>query len=437
MKKVLLGLLLLAGISFASDIAFNGSYWAMTYYRGKIGFSEWKKLGVNSCMIYRDEDSSRAAAAGFPFYDEYVLPQIGWDNKVKTKYADICAAYFEEGNKNMLRRNPSLSDSSYWSQSKRIINSTVNKQKNSNPLAYSIGDECSVTSYTKPFDFDFSESALSAFSVWLKKEYGTIENLNKEWGTKFNDFAVVMPFTTDKAKERQNKGEENFSPWADHRTFMETSFADFIKKCKTWAEEADPKTPAGIVGCQMPSTFGGYDWWKICNSMNFIEAYDIGNNVDMIRSFTDTKKVLNVSTTFSSAGEGKRKIWERMLQGERGTIVYDETVNTGVNKVVTGLQDLFLELNSGISKKIFAADRKIDPIAIHYSQSSIHAQWMLETGVDKDRNWTSWSERSNSRFTKNRDGWVKVIKDLGLQFKFVAYEQIENGELIKAGIKYL
>ena len=31
--------------------------------------------------------------------------------------------------------------------------------------------------------------------------------------------------------------------------------------------------------------------------------------------------------------------------------------------------------------------------------------------------------------------FVKVIKDLGLQFKFVAYEQIESGELIKGGYK--
>ena len=36
-----------------------------------------------------------------------------------------------------------------------------------------------------------------------------------------------------------------------------------------------------------------------------------------------------------------------------------------------------------------------------------------------------------------RDSFVRVIEDLGLQYNFVSYEQIENGELIKSGYKVL
>jgi len=38
-------------------------------------------------------------------------------------------------------------------------------------------------------------------------------------------------------------------------------------------------------------------------------------------------------------------------------------------------------------------------------------------------------------FSKSRNGWCKVIEDLGMQYKFVSYEQVENGELVKQGYK--
>jgi len=184
----------------------------------------------------------------------------------------------------------------------------------------------------------------------------------------------------------------------------------------------------------MPSCFGGYDWWRLCKVLTYVEAYDIGNNVEMIRSFTDNKKVFACSTTFNGAGEGRRKVWERFLQGERGTVIYDETVNKGENKVVGGLKDLFLELNNGLSKKFYAAERKSDAIALHYSHSSINATFIMESGMG-NRDWISFNERQSSKFARNRDGWVKMIEDLGVQFKFTSYEQVENGELIKGGYK--
>ena len=435
MKKILSVLLLLAGLSFGSDIGFNGNYWAMTYFKGKIDFSTWKQLGVNSCMVMQEEDAKPAFTAGFPFYNEYVLPQIGYDSKVASMFDFIQRKYFADGEMKRLNRKNSLSDPEYWADSKKRITALVNKKKGQNPLAWCMGDECSVTSYMKPFDYDFNDSALEAMRSWLKGQYGSVENLNKEWETTFSTWEAVKPFTTDQAKDRQSKGQENYSPWADHRTFMNISFADYLAKCRKYAEEIDPKTPVGVAGCQAPSTFGGYDWWRLCQALTFIEAYDGGNNTDMIRSFTDKNKVFTCSTTFGGTGDTKRRIWERLLQGDRGTIIYDESVEKGENKSVKALKDVFLELNCGIAKKIINAERISDPIAIHYSHASIQAQWMLETGIDKNRNWIQWKEGLSSRFSKNRNGWVKVIEDLGLQFKFTSYEQIENGELIKGGYK--
>lgn len=46
--------------------------------------------------------------------------------------------------------------------------------------------------------FDYSDDARNAFQLWCKRRYGTIENLNKAWGTAFwsqelNDFSQIIP----------------------------------------------------------------------------------------------------------------------------------------------------------------------------------------------------------------------------------------------------
>ena len=40
-------------------------------------------------------------------------------------------------------------------------------------------------------------------------------------------------------------------------------------------------------------------------------------------------------------------------------------------------------------------------------------------------------------FPANRDGWVRTIKDLGLQFDFVSSEQVEQGSLASGKYKVL
>ena len=43
------------------------------------------------------------------------------------------------------------------------------------------------------------------------------------------------------------------------------------------AHEIDAATPVGIEGTQMPHAFGGYDLWKLSQSVDWMEPYDTGN----------------------------------------------------------------------------------------------------------------------------------------------------------------
>jgi hypothetical protein len=43
----------------------------------------------------------------------------------------------------------------------------------------------------------------------------------------------------------------------------------------------------------------------------------------------------------------------------------------------------------------------------------------------------------DSEFLRLRESWCKIVEDLGLQYNFVAYEQVERGELAKGGYRVL
>jgi len=78
-------------------------------------------------------------------------------------------------------------------------------------------------------------------------------------------------------------------------------------------------------------------------------------------------------------------------------------------------------------------------VAIHYSQASMRTEWMLAQRPKGDA-WidrTSSSERMDSEFLGVRESYCRLLEDLGLQYKFVAYAQVEAGELLRGGYRVL
>jgi hypothetical protein len=79
------------------------------------------------------------------------------------------------------------------------------------------------------------------------------------------------------------------------------------------------------------------------------------------------------------------------------------------------------------------AARQQDGIALYYSIPSIHGASILgyhQRNTDDD---DEASEKSRLSFTANRDGWVRAIKDLGLQFDFVSTEQVVGQNRLTTG----
>src|SRR5205085_3515914 len=133
-------------------------------------------------------------------------------------------------------------------------------------------------------------------------------------------------------------------------------------------------------------------------------------------------------------------IWWGLFHGHRGSIIWDANLpdyhfvdeeTRQLTPAASTFAETFLELHKGIAKLIINSRRLHDGIALHYSQPSMQVHWLLDN-VPHARKWMlhSGGDRG-SHFTGVRNGWTKLIEDLGLQYEFVGARQIEEGKLTR------
>ena len=91
--------------------------------------------------------------------------------------------------------------------------------------------------------YDYSDNALNAFRLWCERKYGTIENLNKAWGTTFwgqemNDFDEVLIPRFMGADSMVNPGQK-----LDFERFGNDMLLDFYKAERDAIAEICPDKP--------------------------------------------------------------------------------------------------------------------------------------------------------------------------------------------------
>ncbi|HWQ93803.1 MAG TPA: hypothetical protein VN673_19225, partial [Clostridia bacterium] len=229
----------------------------------------------------------------------------------------------------------------------------------------------------------------------------------------------------------------NFSPWADFRSYMDTSLASVLADLRQAARELDPETPVGIEGTQMPHAFGGYDLYKLARAVDWVEPYDIGHAREIFGSFMPAAPLM--TTVFEQETQpARRRLWHLLLEGDKGCIIWWsedclDWKSPGLPLTAKGkaLAPVLKELTSPLAQRFLQAERVRDPVFIHYSQPSIQIDWLLESTVDGSswlRRFSSY-ESGHNHMARVRNGWVKVLQDLGFSPQFVSSEQIEQGAL--------
>jgi len=282
------------------------------------------------------------------------------------------------------------------------------------PAGYVCGDELSVTYYVTPFDYDFTPGCLEKFREWLKEQYPNLNGLNEEWETDFASWEQVVPMTAEEVRDRGN-----YAPWADHRTFMEVTYANFFRFADAALEKGDPGARLGISGSQAATAYGGYDWWRLTDALDFVQAYDHQNTGEMHRSFHD----MLTAPWWGYASTGPRlehQLWRRLLNDNDGGSFFVYTYifwpDYSYTQSTSDAKEYLADIQSGLARLLHECDERATDVYVHYSHPSIHGAFI--TG-------------GQNLFRDNRDGWIKAIEDSGLQMKFLAYAQLDAGELTR------
>ncbi len=415
-------------------------------------FERLKEMGCTAEECYRGQDAAPFVQHNLGFYAENLVPQLAFLHSRRKLYDEDFRGYTNTQDKRFLVRKPCLHDSAFWEEIQRHVQELVRPYIPHQPLLYNLQDELSIGSFASPMDYCFGEHTLRAFRQWLHEQHGSLDALNQEWETHFTSWDKVMPMTTYEVKTREREALaagklENYAPWAAHRAFMDITFAQALARLRDFIREFDPITPVGIEGTQMPNAWGGYDLWRLAQVIDWIEPYDIANSREMFRSFLPPTAPVLGTVFGSDFARIRRKLWWLLLHGDRGCIIWDDGESRCVEKTKDGLPltergkglaPIFAELKA-IAPMLFQLRRVDDRIAIHYSQASIRAHWMFDSREDGNtwpRRFSSY-EATHSRFARVRDSFVRVIEDVGLQFNFVSYGQIESGELLNGNYKVL
>ena len=298
----------------------------------------------------------------------------------------------------------------------------------------------------------------------LSDRLGPLPKANDRWGrragwkavekpTNFQTWSQVLDFLKRFYKELGEVSSAdgwNVSPWCDFRNFMDATFADAVLRAAQVCKSEDPNARCATEGGQCPFPFGWYNYEQVLRAVDVIEPYNIGNNVEVIRSLKP--ETIMVSTHGYEYTPGKpltaedrlqqkravRPIWWGVFHAHRGSLIWDANltnyrfVNEKTRELTPAAEtfsEVFKELHQGIPKLVMNSRRMHDGIALHYSQPSMQVHWLL-SNLKYAREWVAHSGGDRgSHITAVRNGWTKLIEDLGFQYNFVSGPQIEAGRL--------
>lgn len=346
------------------------------------------------------------------------------------------------GKRSLATRPHSLADPKTIQQMKEHLARNINTTKKGLALAYAFDDEISLGSFVTPCDVDIHPLSIAWFREWLRNEYKQINSLNKEWDTNFRSFDEVIPKGFEDVRrnaQRPPLARWNLAPWMDFRHFMDFQFASVLSELTRYANSLDPKTPAGFVGGQGPGPYGGYDYAMLARSVQWMESYDTHGTNEILRSLWNDGRRPRMHTFFSAKNPKLDSwfLWYYMLHGSQAVIAWPEGwFRSGGHDIATYIlanKNAFEEVQGRASAPIVnpKAIFDPDPIGIYYSHPSIQAGWAMDTITHGK----TWINRKGSIDDYNqtagvlRKVWCKLLEDIGLQYDFISYLDVQEGTI--------
>ncbi len=326
--------------------------------------------------------------------------------------------YFYSGDD--LVREPCLTDPDYLATELGKLAELGSQLGPFRPRAYTLGDECFLA--RGGVDVCFSDTCVADLREWLRGEYETVDDLNASWGTDYASFDEATPITLSDAREAGQPAR-----WVDHRRHMEFVYARMMERARDAIKSGDPQAEVGFDGPFDTSSTSGNDWWRLMQVFDICNLYERPEEWEPMRSFAKPGALLGVwyGGYFQYRNEDAERLWpwRALLNGMNSMwwyAVYHGLTTCPMDAVTPSMtvypsfrwaSEEIAELRAGPAQALMNATRLHDGIAVHYSQSSLHAAtWNPEFGL-LDRIWLST---------------YRTLEDMGLQYDCYAYAQLEE-----------
>ena len=401
------------------------------YYKWNIGFTdEGGKFsienGYNGAFLDHGDTSYLAWIEKFKlhFYCDHTAGKgdLYVRNSNKLKPEDMAAA----------RRTPQLNDA-LKTKLEGIIKDHIEKVKASPyRVAYALDDEVSWGSFVKPCFWQVTDDA-SAFPKWLDEVYG------KDKAPKYSGW-----ITYDSVRPKLNSwtiGTFDASQLMDELTFNDSVWNNLIGDLVEYANTIDPDHPCGYEGAQCPNFFGGFDYAKLTRKVQWIEPYNLGGGIALVRSLTPKNAVPVVTTYFFNSdpkiplkeriADGIWQPWYHAAHGNRGMIGWVENWFDDKGQPAAWHKDLapaYKEIEEKVAPLQIKSTWQHDGVAIYYNHASIQLSWIM----DAEPFGKTWPKRNGDNKLGGthlvRHAWMNMLSDEGLQYNFISYaDVIQNG----------
>ena len=401
-------------------------------------FKLYRKVGIRGFQIDRgagqEEKVVFSLKQNIPYYvghavDKGFLHLTGENIKLVTNKPGLVV------------RPHSLAAPQTLAKMKSHLRNNITATKSGYVLAYAFDDEISLARMNSPCDVDIHPLSLEWFRKWLKKEYGAIERLNRQWDASFGGFDEVMPQGFEQVRKKAEKpplSQWNLSPWMDFRHFMDFQFSVVLSELVRYANTLAPGLPAGFAGGQGPGPWGGYDYAMLSRAVQWMEAYDIHGTNEILRSFWNAERRLRMQTFFSAKNSKLDSwfLWYYMVHGNQAVVAWPEDWfhdrGRDIAPHILANKQTFKDVQGDVSEHIVNPKTLFDPdpIGIYYSHPSIQAGWAMDAIVHGK----TWVRRTGTLDDENQSAgvlrkvWCKTLEDLGFQYDFVSYLDVEEGK---------
>jgi len=267
---------------------------------------------------------------------------------------------------------------------------------------------------------------MAAFREFLKKEYPSLDAMNKDWETNFAKWDDVVPATY-----ADIEGKKNFAPWMLNRRFRDSLYAGTIERIGKMMGEHSPGLKTGLSGTGGLTPYTNRDYSQYVPAMRAIQRY---SGPDIIRSFKEPGTIVTRWAGYDAwnTNELGHRFdgWNSFIQGENGVSFY------GFKSTLPGAHGMFWpgehlrdvgkwltnvsrELSKGLTRLMLRSERREDPIALVYSPRSIHVSYGLRS--------LKW------QLSGTPTG--QVLTDLGYQYHILSSEEVAAGQLVKGNFR--